>query len=77
MSFLSAAALVEARIPQASLSARLSAVESLVTGRAYFCDDCGFLSDAGSPCDLCMANAYDSMQANAESSFGCDPYARF
>lgn len=77
MSFLAAAALVDARIPQAPLSARLSAIDALVTGRSYFCDACGFLSDAGSPCDVCMENAYDAMQANAESSFGCDPYARF
>ena len=77
MSFLAAAALVDTHIPQAPLSARLSAIESLINGRAYFCDACGFLSDAGSPCDVCMENAYNAMQANAESSFGCDPYARF
>lgn len=71
------AALVDYRIPQAPLPVRLAAVESLVTGRSYICDECGFLSDAGSPCEVCMVNAFESMQANAESSFGCDPYAQY
>lgn len=77
MTFTAAAALVDYRIPQAALSVQLAAVESLVTGRSYMCDDCGFLTDAGSPCEVCMVNAFESMQANAESSFGCDPYARY
>ena len=77
MTFPAAAALVDYRIPQAALSVKLHTVEQIVSGKGYLCDECGFLSDAGSPCEVCMVNAYETMQANAESTFGCDPFARY
>ena len=77
MTFPAAATLVDYRIPQAALSVKLHTVEQIVSGKGYLCAECGFLSDAGSPCEVCMVNAYETMQANAESSFGCDPFARY
>lgn len=60
----------------APLSSR-PAAGPFVAGHSCLCDGCGFLADAGSPCDVCMVNAFEMMQASAESSFGCDPYARY
>lgn len=51
--------------------------EPFVAGHSCLCNGCGFLADAGSPCEVCMVNAFEMMQANAESSFGYDPHARY
>lgn len=73
---------VTAFIVNPALRARAAA--RLVSGGAFLCPDCGQIADTAAgcyPCDDARFTAqeaeYDALMNSAETSTGCDAFARF
>ncbi len=63
---------------------RMIVIADLITGRSYVCPHCEQIANTDNGCFPCnekqeaaQCAAYDEQMANAESAYGCDPYARF
>lgn len=63
---------------------RQTVAAHLASGASFVCPGCGQIADTAAGCYPCdeahftaQAAAYDALTAGAETSTGCDPYARF
>lgn len=63
---------------------RAQVASHLATGKSFLCPECQQIADTAAGCTQCgdarfgaQTAAYDALMGGAETSTGCDAYARF